>query len=146
MAVDKKFKNACIIAAAILLAGALVWSFVISGSDELSRIARMLNGYGFTTSAEDIYVYGDAADSSIAMICGADELSSMVEASRAAGFPCDVDAVGEVAVLLAAVDEDTVITLYVLDGEVELCFLQKLESGDILPINAYAAGGGEAGK
>ena len=56
----------------------------------------------------------------------------MVSAAKQAGFAADMDRRGEVSILLYQCDKG-VMTIYLIDGEIELCFIQT-QSGEVYPI------------
>lgn len=118
--------------AAVLLISAIIWGALLSRDDALGDVAAALNGYGYSLSREDIYVLGGAKNTSIGGILGDMDLAEPVAASMQGGFPSDVEAVGDIVAMLVST-QDGVITIYVRDGAIELCFIQT-EDGDILPL------------
>lgn len=127
-------RNILLAAAALLIAAAVLLSLDVARNDPLADLARELNAYGYSFDAEDFYVLGGAEDASIREVLedsGAG-LAPAVAASREAGFPSNVGAAGDITVLLASAEKG-VVTIYLRDGEIELCFLQT-EDGEILPI------------
>ena len=58
-------------------------------------------------------------------------MADAVAASTAAGFPSDVEKRGEITLFAARAGSDTVM-LYSVDGEPELCFVQR--GDDIIKI------------
>ncbi len=119
-------------AAVLLLAIAAVWSVEIAENDALADIAERLNAFGYSLKSRDIYVLGESRGTSIAAVLEGTDLAEAVAASRAAGFPSDVAAVGDIIAMLAETEQG-VITLYLRDTAIELCFIQT-ESGEILPL------------
>ena len=60
------------------------------------------------------------------------EVELMVSAAKQAGFAADMDRRGEVSILLYQCEKG-VMTIYLIDGEIELCFIQT-QSGEVYPI------------
>ena len=120
--------------AAALLVIAVVLSVGIARNDPLADLADEINRFGYTLRAEDFYMLGGAEDQSIAQVLADEEtgLAAVVAASGQAGFPADTQTAGDVTVLLAKTGKG-VVTIYLLDGSVQLCFLQT-ENGEIEPI------------
>lgn len=131
---SKKTRYILLGAAALLLAAALLWGSSIEKTDALARIAKELNEFGFSLVGDDLYVYGEARNTSIRELFPETDLSDAVACSLAAGFPSDIDRVGDVVLLLAKVKEG-VITVYLVNGSTELCFIET-ETGNVLPLGA----------
>lgn len=127
-------RNITLIAAGALLVIALILAVSIAGDDPLADVAEEINAFGYSLTPEDFYVLGGAGDTSIAALLEKDEaeLAPVIEASRACGFPSDTLATGDITALLANTDRG-VVTVYMRDGNIELCFLQT-EEGEILPL------------
>lgn len=121
-------------AAALLLAAALVWGSSIKKTDALAHLAEELNQFGFSLVGDDLYVYGEARNTSIRELFPETDISDAVACSLAAGFPSDTDRVGDVLLVLAKVREG-VITVYLVNGSTELCFIET-ETGNVLPLGA----------
>ncbi len=121
-------------AAVLLLVFSLVWGGIIEKNDELSRIAKELNAFGYSLTGDDFYVYGEARRTSVQALFPEEDLSDAAECSKAAGFPSDLHKTGDVLLLLAKVEEG-VITAYLVDGTLELCFIEA-ENGAVLPLGA----------
>lgn len=124
-----------LIAVGIIIAAA-IWRTQIAKNDPLEDIARQINEYGYALKGDDIYILGAEADSSIRQMLALNEadedIALLVDASRAAGFAADVDKQGEINVLLAPQDNG-VITIYLINGQIELCFIQT-EEGEVMPL------------
>lgn len=127
-------RNITLAVAALLLIAAVVLSADIARNDPLADLADEINRFGYTLTAEDFYVLGGAEDTSIAQVLGKEgaDLAPAAAASGQAGFPADTQSVGDVTALLAKTDRG-VVTVYLLDGSIQLCFLQT-EDGEIEPI------------
>lgn len=118
--------------AVLLLILAAIWSVRLAENDVLAHLAEELNAFGYSLAGEDIYVLGESHGTSIAEVLEGMDLTEAVAASRASGFPSDVDAAGNIVAMLANTDAG-VITLYLRDEAIELCFIQT-DDGRILPL------------
>lgn len=124
-----------LIAAGIIIAAA-VWSIIISKNDPLEAIANELNAYGYSMRGDELYILGGKVNATIREVlaqgedAGAEEL--IAAAARQAGFAADIDRRGEITILLYQCDKG-VMTIYLIDGEIELCFIQT-QSGEVCPI------------
>ena len=112
-----------LIAAGVLLLVAAVWSLFLSGGAG-AALASKLNSYGYTLTADDLYPAGEWKDTSIKTLLSGAELGPAISASKQAGFPSDVDKTGTVTLVMANVGGDDVITIYLVNGEIELAFVQ----------------------
>ncbi|HWR24199.1 MAG TPA: hypothetical protein VN366_12055, partial [Feifaniaceae bacterium] len=65
-----------------------------------------------------------------ALLSGA-ELDAAISASKETGFPSDVNKTGDVTLIMANAGGDDVITLYLVNGEIELAFVQVTGSDAI---------------
>ena len=110
-----------IIAVGIIIAAA-VWSIIISQNDPLEAVAAELNAHGYSMRGDELYILGeDAAETEL-----------IVSAAKQAGFAADIDRRGEVSILLYQFEKG-VRTIYLIDGEIELCFIQT-DGGEVYPI------------
>lgn len=125
-----------LIAAGVLLLVAAVWSLFLSGGTG-AALASTLNSYGYALIADDIYPAGEWKDTSIQALLSDAELTAAISASKQAGFPSDVTKTGTVTLVMANVEND-VITLYLVDGEIELAFVQAAGSDAVKPLGAEA--------
>lgn len=127
-------RNITLAIAAALLVTAVLLSMDIARDDPLTDLANEINSYGYSLTAEDFYVLGGAEGQSIEQVLSTEgtDLTPAVTASRAAGFPADTQTAGDVTALLAKTAQG-VLTVYLLNGSIELCFLQT-EDGEIEPI------------
>lgn len=124
--------------AGALLIGALVWRVALESRSLSSRIVRSLSEHGLTVDAASLYQHEHRKDTSIAQMMEGTELSGAVAASKAAGFPADIDRAGEVYCILANMDSG-VLTLFVVDEEIELAFIQLPGSDEVIPITGEKA-------
>ena len=115
------------IAAGALLLIAAVWSLFLSGGAG-AALASKMNSYGYTLTADDLYPAGEWKNISIRTLLSGAQLDAAISASKQAGFPSDVEKTGDVTLLMANVGGDDVITLYLVDGEIELAFVQTTGS------------------
>lgn len=124
-----------LIAVGIIIAAA-VWSSIISKNDPLEAVANELNAHGYSMRGDELYILGGKADPTIREVLDgsidAAEAELMVSAAKQAGFAADMDRRGEVSILLYQCDKG-VMTIYLIDGEIELCFIQT-QSGEVYPI------------
>lgn len=131
----KRTKFILITAACVLLLIAAALSYKTSQTGERSKIASKLRGFGYDLSFDDLYLAGSAKNGSIRELLpeGLD-LSDAVAASVSSGFPSDVDQTGEIALLLAEIGKDDVLTIFVRNGEIELCFIQTQGTDRVKPL------------
>ena len=126
-----------VIAALIMLA-ALIWLCIINMNDPLQAVVRAVNGRGYAITSGDLYVYDSRTDTDIKSVIASgagitqSDIESMAELSRASGFDADITKSGEVTILLAN-SKSGVITLYLVDGVIELAFIQTGE-GEVRPL------------
>ncbi len=124
-----------LIAVGIIIAAA-VWSVIISQNDPLEAIAKELNTHGYSIYGDDLYILGGQKDTTIReLLAGGDdaeEIDTIIDAAKEAGFEANVDKRGEVSILLYRLDSG-VMTIYLIDGQIELCFIQT-DDGEVCPI------------
>lgn len=136
---SQRKKNILTVLAVALLAAALVWSLLLNNRSETSRLVRNLNAaYGYRLRAADIYPAESWEQRSIRSLLPETDLRAAVEASRASGLPADIDEEGHILLLLANVEEDIVVTLFLLDGQIELGFEQERASDAVYPLGTHA--------
>ncbi len=120
--------------AGILLVVAFAWSYFTRHMGETSLLADMLSERGYSISPSALYVADHESDTSIALMFPDEDLQSIIDASKESGFPSDVDKRGDIVVMLAAIDEESVITLFIIDGQVEFGFIQQTDGNTVLPL------------
>lgn len=130
----KRTKILLITAAVVLLAIAAALNYKLEYLSERAKICNRINEFGYSLGFDDIYVTGDTPNVSISELLPDIELKEAAEASKACGFPSDVTRVGHITVALAALSENEVATVYIIDGEIELCFIQILDSDEVYPL------------
>ena len=64
------------------------------------------------------------------------DMTDALAASLECGFPSDMLREGELYLLLAQLDDEHILTVFVIDEEVEFAFIQITESDEVLPVNA----------
>jgi|GEM_PF-221921 hypothetical protein len=136
---NRKHTLVLMIAAGVLLVGAMIWSFFLNKGSIASRVARELSSKGCGVRAGEIYQHGYKKDTTIREMMDGKELSPAVEASEKAGFPSDIDRRGEVYCLLAELDSG-VLTVFLVDEEIELAFIQLPDSDEVLTVAGEKAG------
>lgn len=129
---DKKTRTILLIVAAALLAAAAFLYFT-SDNSALQAVCDKVNAFGYDFVSDDWYVAGGQADTTIEALSSGEDLSEAVEASKASGFPSDTNKLGEVVLLLGQLENDDVVTVYIVNGEIELCFVQTL-NGKLSPL------------
>ncbi len=129
-------KRLLLIIAGLLVIGAILVQSQIDNNDEITKILTRLSGFGYYLSDESLYIQGDYPNMTIASMLQGIDLEEAVAASKKAGFPSRIDKQGDVVLILAATREQDVITLYMLDGEMELCFIQRPNSSKVAPLGA----------
>ena len=134
MDLKKRTKILLLVLVAVLICIAAALNYDTENLGPRAEICNRLSEYGYSLEFDDIFVSGESERTSIRALLSEVDLTAAVEASLQAGFPSDIDTVGEVVVLLAALDEERVITIYTLDGEMQLCFIQTLDSYEVEPL------------
>ncbi len=120
--------------AALLIAGALLLNASITENHPYSGAAKTLREYGYTLDDDDFYNAGSFPDSTIQDILAGQDLSEAVAASIEGGFPSDINARGDIMLLLLTLENKDVVTVFTRDGKAELCFIQRISSGEIMPL------------
>ena len=121
--------------AALLIAGALLLNASITEKHPYSGAAKTLREYGYTLDDDNFYNAGSFPDSTIQDILAGQDLSEAVAASAAGGFPSDINARGDIMLLLLlTLENKDVVTVFTRDGKAELCFIQRISSGEIMPL------------
>lgn len=123
-----------LIAAAALLAIALGWRFSLNQTSVEGKLIRTLQTHGYIVTADDLYPAAVYRDTSIRALLPELELAQAVSASLAAGFPSDIERAGQVALYMVMLENKDVITLYLVDGETELGFVQTPDSEYVYPL------------
>ncbi|MEL7609572.1 MAG: hypothetical protein AAGU74_08710 [Bacillota bacterium] len=130
----KRTKILLLAAAIVLLCIAAALNYKLDNLGARSEIVNKINAFGYELDYADLYITGDTPSASIRTLMTDVPLEDAVEASRQCGFDGDVDRVGEVVVLLASISETEVITVFTVNGQIELCFIQILNSYEVKPL------------
>lgn len=134
MVKNKKAQNLLLLTALGLLVCAALLKAYIAKNNPYDDIISLLASYGYTAREEDIFVEGRHEGTTIQALLQNVDLSPAVEASRSNGFPSRIDKTGDVVLLLLATKDEEIVTLYYLDGEPELCFVQAASSREVKPL------------
>lgn len=126
--VTKRGRLYLLLAAGVLIAAALIGSLLLDRTSESARLCRTINSYGYSILPGDLYPAASWEEQSIRALLPGTGLDAAVSASVQAGFPSDIDRVGTVSLVMAKHTGDDVITLYLVDGEIELGFVQTAGS------------------
>ncbi len=130
----KKRRVLILVIALVIFVAALIMNAHLVSESRISQLASLLRDYGYTLIEDDLYLAGSAKDASIASILPDMDLDEAVEASKLAGFNSDIHANGYVELVLLALENDDIVTIYTLDGEVELCFIQRASTDEVYSI------------
>lgn len=133
--IEPKTARVLLIVAAALLIIAIAWRFFLEKNSFSGSIARELAAHGCSIEADDLYKHDFRRDTSIRALVGDEDMTQAAEVSRECGFAADIDKTGDVYVLLAKIDGEHVLTVYVVDETIELAFIQKLSSTEVFPIS-----------
>ena len=126
-------RTSLIICAAVILAAAIIWNVSLNVTGELTRLVKLLERYGYAVSTDELYPSGSADNATAAELFASEAndgksdaaiLDAAADASREAGFSADVNRLGNIVVMLCAVSDEEVITLIIIDGDVEFAFIQ----------------------
>lgn len=138
MEMGKNTKILLLLAAALLIVTAVLLNGAITAKSPYKAVVDELTSRGYTLKEEDLYSVGGFENSSIAQVLAGQELAPAVEAGIAGGFPSDVDAVGDIRLLLLTMENQDIITIFLRDGEIELCFVQRLDDTELKPLDGAA--------
>ncbi|HOR12454.1 MAG TPA: hypothetical protein PKX46_00910 [Clostridia bacterium] len=132
---EKKRKKAgTYIIAAVLLAAGLLWNAALERNSESGRLIKTLKSYGYSLTRDELHPIGTWEEQSISALLSEVKLNKAVEASKAAGFSSDIERKGTVSLIMADAGGGSVLTLYLVNGEIELAFVQNPGSFDVLPL------------
>lgn len=130
-------RNTLMVIALIILIVAIVLR-IIAGNNSLSeKISSELKQHGCAISSEDLYQQSYAKNISIAALMEGIDLNDAVEVSRNSGFPSDIEKEGEVYLLLAQLDDENILSVFIVNEKIELAFIQTLGSDEIKAIEDY---------
>ncbi len=133
-------RTSLIICAAVILAAAIIWNVSLNATGELTRLVKLLERYGYAVSTDELYPSGSADNTTAAELFASEAndgksdaviLDAAADASREAGFSADVSRRGNIVVMLCAVSDEEVITLIIIDGDVEFAFIQVAGTDEV---------------
>jgi len=132
---NKRTRLIVLIAAAALIVIVIVWSIALGGGEQAKHCA-FLQSYGYILDAEDLYFEGLGAADVRTALYGL-PLDELIEVSKKASLPSDVDKQGEITLMLLALESTHVVTVYLVDGEPELGFVQVPGTDDVYPLGEF---------
>lgn len=139
--IGKTARTVMLIAAAVLVIGAVVLNFVLDSRGGYTELITALEGFGYTVEMDDVILADSRTECTVDELLEEADKAEGVSASGRAGFPSDIYKSGTVDLLLVVCEEaDTgepvVITLFVLDGSIELAFVQYSDEDGTVRIKA----------
>lgn len=141
MQMPRRVKIILIFAASVLILAALTWALIQTQTDAMQWVCDAINAHGYSVSPSALSYEGSASNDSIRSLLGdADDISVAVDASRSAGFPSDVDRVGDIVLVMGFVNDEEVVSAYIMadskeDVHIELCFIQNYDTGEVRPLS-----------
>ena len=139
MITGKKPRMITLCIAAALIVAALIWSVWLLNAGEHARLCSWINAHGYAVLPDDLYVAGAQQDATIQDLLPDVDMEQAVAASKQAGLPSDPQRRGDVALVLVALNEREVLTLFLVDDEVELGFVQAKNSTQVFPMGGQDA-------
>ena len=94
-----------------------------------------MTAIGYTLTEDDLFDVGSFENTTIAEVLAGQDLTQAVEAGITGGFPSDVNATGDIRMLLVTMENKDIITIFLRDGKIELCFVQRLDDSAIRPLS-----------
>ncbi len=134
MEMSKNTKLIILLIAALLVICAVLLNGAVSQQSPYKAAVEELTARGYTLSEDDLFDVGRFEESTVAEVLAGQDLSQAVEASIAAGFPSDINARGNINMLLLTMENKDIITLFLRDGNIELCFVQRLDDSAVRPL------------
>ncbi len=135
MEMSKNTKLIVLLIAALLIVCAVLLNGTVSKNSPYRSAVEELSARGYTLTEDDLFDVGSFEDTAIAEVLAGQDLTQAVEASVKGGFPSDTNAVGDIKMLLLTMENKDIITIFLRDGEIELCFVQRLDSAEIRPLS-----------
>ena len=135
MEINRKTKIIAIAAAVVMIVAAIVLNGMITAKSPYRAVVEELTSRGYVMTEDDLFSVGRFESSSIAQVLAGQDLAPAVEAGKAGGFPSDVNAVGDISMLLLSMENQDIITIFLRDGQVELCFVQRLDDSALRPLD-----------
>lgn len=134
MEMSKNTKLIVLLLAALLIAGAVLLNGTVTEQSPYRAVMEELTRRGYTMTEDDLYDVGSFENSTVRDVLAGQELEQAVEASIQGGFPGDIDARGSIRLLLLTIENGDVITIFLRDGQIELCFIQRLDDSALRPL------------
>lgn len=129
-------RTAFLICALALIVIAVVLRVFITADSLSDRIARELKSHGCTVNADELSQQIYKKHASISSVMEGIDMTDALSASLECAFPSDMLREGELYLLLAPLDDEHILTVFVIDEEVEFAFIQVKGSEEVLPVNA----------
>ncbi len=134
MEMSKNTKLAVLLIAALLIVCAVLLNGVVSQQSPYRAAVEELTSRGYILNEDDLYDVGSFENTTISDVLAGQDLSQAVESSMAAGFPSDINAAGNIKMLLLTMENQDIITMFLRDGNIELCFVQRLDDSAVRPL------------
>ena len=131
----KKTMVLLIISAALLLI-AFIWSIHLEKNGLAPRISRELAAHGCKVAPSSLVQNAYSKNSSIVEIMDGVYLESARSVSKQVGFGGNIEKRGEVYCLLSELASGGVLTVFIVNENIELAFIQMPNSDEVYPINA----------
>lgn len=134
MEMSKNTKLIVLLIAGLLIVCAVLLNGAVTQQSPYKAVVQELTARGYTLTEDDLYNVGSFENSTIADVLAGQDLTQAVEASMAGGFPADINAAGNINMLLLTMKNQDIITIFLRDGEIELCFVQRLDDSNLRPL------------
>ena len=136
---SKGGKRILLAAAIALLAIAVIWRIAIEVNSPVRSVCQCINRFGYNISPDDLLLNGYGEQMDLRELFSGEEYSEadlalLTEVSQKCGFDADLEVSGKLEQLLYNIDNDRVMIIYTVDCVPELVFIEKLSSGEVLPI------------
>lgn len=135
MELSKNTKLIVLMLAVLLIVCAVLLNGAVSKQSPYNAAVEELTARGYTLTEDDLYDVGSFEDTTIAQVLAGQDLTEAVEAGIQGGFPSDVNAVGHIRMLLLTMENQDIITIFLRDGRIELCFVQRLDDSAVRPLS-----------
>ncbi len=130
-------RNTLLIVALIILVVAIGLRIITGNNSFSGEISAELKKHGCIINSDDLYQQSYAKQTSIAVMMEGIDLSKAIEVSKNSGFSSDIEKEGEVYLLLAQLDDENVLSVFIVDEAIELAFIQTLGSDEIKAIEDF---------
>lgn len=128
-------RTALLTCALVLIVIAVVLRIIVAADSLSGRIVKELKAHGCTVNADELSQQDYKKQASISSVMEGIDMTDALAASLECGFPSDMLREGELYLLLASLDDEHILTVFVIDEEVELAFIQIKGSEEVLPVN-----------